>query len=105
MDEDWPAWFAGAELGRLDPTPGPSFSDSHHSLVTAEGGHGVVLASGFLASNACREGRLVAPFAKLMVETPGYVMSVVEEPTTAVIVKAFAAWITDTVQGSLPVKN
>lgn len=100
MDEDWPAWFAVAGLGGLDPTSGPSFSDSHHSLVTAEGGHGVVLASWFLASDARREGRLVAAFPELVIETPGYAMTAVEEPTTAVMVKAFAAWITDTVQGS-----
>jgi len=98
MDEDWPAWFAAADLGELDPTPGPSFSDSHHSLVTAEGGHGVVLASWFLASDARRQGTLVAPFPELVVEAPGYAMTVVEEPTTSVMVKAFAAWIEEQLQ-------
>lgn len=100
-DEDWHAWFTSVGLRNLDPTSGPTFSDCHHSLLTAEEGHGIALASWFLAADARQAGRLAAPFPELVLDTPVYTITTVEEPTTAAMIRAFTTWIENQVQETI----
>ncbi|MBT6203181.1 MAG: LysR family transcriptional regulator [Alphaproteobacteria bacterium] len=100
-DQDWAAWCTSHAVEHIDTAAGPSFSDAHHSLSTAEDGHGLVLASWLLASGARERGALVTPFPEHRLAVPGYVMTVILETTTSAMTQAFEAWI----QGFVPVRN
>jgi LysR family glycine cleavage system transcriptional activator len=59
---DWPMWLLVAGLEDIDPTQGPSFTDSALVIQAAAEGQGVALARGALAADDLAAGRLVKPF-------------------------------------------
>jgi len=59
---DWRLWLMAAGVKGVDPTRGPTFTDSGMVLQAAAEGQGVALARSVLASEDLASGRLVKPF-------------------------------------------
>jgi LysR family glycine cleavage system transcriptional activator len=60
--ESWKSWFEAAGLDWPEPTRGPAFSDSSHTMQAAIDGQGVALARSSLLGNDLRNGVLVRLF-------------------------------------------
>jgi LysR family transcriptional regulator, glycine cleavage system transcriptional activator len=60
--ESWKSWFEAAGLDWPEPTRGPAFSDSSHTMQAAIDGQGVALARSSLLGNDVRNGVLVRLF-------------------------------------------
>jgi len=61
--EPWQPWFRAAGLDWEEPSRGPAFSDSSHTLHAAVEGQGIALARISLLGNDLATGALVRPFA------------------------------------------
>lgn len=59
---DWRLWLLAAGVTDIDPTRGPTFTDSSMVIQAAVEGQGVALARSVLAANDLAAGRLVKPF-------------------------------------------
>jgi LysR family glycine cleavage system transcriptional activator len=59
---DWRLWLLAAGVTDIDPTRGPTFTDSSMVVQAAVEGQGVALARSVLAANDLAAGRLVRPF-------------------------------------------
>jgi LysR family glycine cleavage system transcriptional activator len=60
--ESWKSWFEAAGLDWPEPTRGPMFSDSSHTMQAAIDGQGIALARSSLLGNDIRNGVLVRLF-------------------------------------------
>jgi len=60
--ESWKSWFEAAGLDWPEPTRGPAFSDSSHTMQAAIDGQGIALARSSLLGNDVRNGVLIQPF-------------------------------------------
>jgi LysR family transcriptional regulator, glycine cleavage system transcriptional activator len=60
--ESWKSWFAAAGLDWPEPTRGPMFNDSSHTMQAAIDGQGVALARSSLLGSDVRNGVLVRLF-------------------------------------------
>jgi hypothetical protein len=60
--ESWKFWFEAAGLDWPEPTRGPMFSDSSHTMQAAIDGQGIALARSSLLGNDVRNGVLVRLF-------------------------------------------
>ena len=60
--ESWKTWFEEAGLDWPEPTRGPAFSDSSHTMQAAIDGQGIALARSSLLGNDVRNGVLVRLF-------------------------------------------
>jgi LysR family glycine cleavage system transcriptional activator len=60
--ESWKSWFEAAGLDWPEPTRGPMFSDSSHTMQAAIDGQGIALARSSLLGNDVRNGVLVRLF-------------------------------------------
>ena len=90
---DWRRWLLAAGVVGVDPSRGPSFTDSSMVLQAAVDGQGIALGRSALAADDLAAGRLVQPFAfTLPIEFAYYVIypdSHGERPKIA----AFRDWI------------
>jgi LysR family glycine cleavage system transcriptional activator len=59
---DWRLWLLAAGVEDIDPTRGPTFTDSSMVIQAAVEGQGVALARSVLAASDLAAGRLVKPF-------------------------------------------
>lgn len=59
---DWRLWLLAAGVKDIDPTRGPTFSDSSMVVQAAVEGQGVALARSVLSATDLAAGRLVKPF-------------------------------------------
>jgi len=60
--ESWKPWFAAAGLDWPEPTRGPMFSDTAHTMQAAVDGQGIALARSTLLGNDVHNGLLVRLF-------------------------------------------
>ncbi|MDQ6923248.1 MAG: LysR substrate-binding domain-containing protein, partial [Pseudomonadota bacterium] len=60
--ESWKSWFEAAGLDWPEPTRGPAFSDSSHTMQAAIDGQGIALARSSLLGNDVRNGVLIQLF-------------------------------------------
>jgi LysR family glycine cleavage system transcriptional activator len=60
--ESWESWFEAAGLDWPEPTRGPAFSDSAHTMQAAIDGQGIALARSSLLGNDVRNGVLIQLF-------------------------------------------
>jgi LysR family glycine cleavage system transcriptional activator len=60
--ESWKSWFEAAGLDWPEPTRGPMFSDSAHTMQAAIDGQGIALARSSLLGTDVRNGVLVRLF-------------------------------------------
>jgi LysR family glycine cleavage system transcriptional activator len=60
--ESWKSWFEAAGLDWPEPTRGPMFSDSSHTMQAAIDGQGIALARSSLLGSDVRNGVLVRLF-------------------------------------------
>jgi LysR family glycine cleavage system transcriptional activator len=60
--ESWQSWFEAAGLDWPEPTRGPMFNDSSHTMQAAIDGQGIALARSSLLGNDVRNGVLVRLF-------------------------------------------
>jgi len=60
--ESWKSWFEAAGLDWPEPTRGPMFSDSSHTMQAAIDGQGIALARSSLLGNDVHNGVLVRLF-------------------------------------------
>ena len=94
---NWKMWLQVAGGDRVDPDPGPHFSNSALAIEAAVGGQGVVLASTALVADDLAAGRLVCPFGDrftTQLNTAYYLVhqeSVARDPK----VTAFRDWLLD----------
>jgi LysR family glycine cleavage system transcriptional activator len=61
-DEPWEPWFRAAGLDWPEPSRGPMFNDSSHTMQAAAEGQGIALARESLLGNDLRTGALVPLF-------------------------------------------
>jgi LysR family glycine cleavage system transcriptional activator len=60
--ESWKSWFEAAGLDWPEPTRGPAFSDSSHTMQAAIDGQGIALARSSLLGNDVHNGVLIQLF-------------------------------------------
>jgi LysR family glycine cleavage system transcriptional activator len=95
--ESWKSWFEAAGLDWPEPTRGPMFSDSSHTMQAAIDGQGIALARSSLLGNDVHNGVLVRPF-DIVVSLPRkyflvYPPRLVDSPKLA----PFRQWLFDEV--------
>jgi LysR family transcriptional regulator, glycine cleavage system transcriptional activator len=93
MRQDWRMWLLAAGVKGVDPTRGPTFTNSAMCVQAAIDGEGVVLGRSALVAADLAAGRLVRPFAvRLPTE---YAYYVVHTPRAGELprVKAFVEWL------------
>jgi len=92
---DWPTWLRTAGATRVDPTRGPTFSDSSMLLAAAVGGQGVALGRSVLVADDLAAGRLVKPFNLSFPANAAYWVVAPPEAWERPKVKAFREWLLD----------
>ncbi|HEV2039758.1 MAG TPA: transcriptional regulator GcvA [Casimicrobiaceae bacterium] len=95
--ESWKSWFEAARLNWPEPTRGPMFSDSSHTMQAAIDGQGIALARSSLLGNDVHNGVLVRLF-DIVVSLPRkyflvYPPRLVDSPKLA----PFRQWLFDEV--------
>lgn len=95
--ESWKSWFEAADLDWPEPTRGPMFSDSSHTMQAAIDGQGIALARSSLLGNDVHNGVLVRLF-DIVVSLPRkyflvYPPRLVDSPKLA----PFRQWLFDEV--------
>ena len=95
--ESWKSWFEAAGLDWPEPTRGPMFSDSSHTMQAAIDGQGIALARSSLLGNDVHNGVLVRLF-DIVVSLPKkyflvYPPRLVDSPKLA----PFRQWLFDEV--------
>ena len=95
--ESWKSWFEAAGLDWPEPTRGPMFSDSSHTMQAAIDGQGIALARSSLLGNDVHNGVLVRLF-DVVVSLPSkyflvYPPRLVDSPRLA----PFREWLFDEV--------
>ena len=95
--ESWKSWFEAAGLDWPEPTRGPMFSDSSHTMQAAIDGQGIALARSSLLGNDVHNGVLVRLF-DIVVSLQGkyflvYPPRLVDSPKLA----PFREWLFDEV--------
>ena len=95
--ESWKSWFEAAGLDWPEPTRGPMFSDSSHTMQAAIDGQGIALARSSLLGNDVHNGVLVRLF-DIVVSLPRkyflvYPPRLVDSPKLA----PFRQWLFDEV--------
>jgi LysR family glycine cleavage system transcriptional activator len=98
----WKSWFAAAGVEPVEMLPGAHFSDPMLCLESVLAGHGVMLAWNLLASEALRDGRLVAPFGVKAATGLGYYLCTSAKRTPEQKVRNFARWLQSEVAASTP---
>jgi len=92
---NWNMWLKATGADRVDPNPGPHYSNSELAIEAAIGGQGVALSSTAMVADDLTTGRLVRPFGeqfKTQLETAYflvYLPEVQNEPKIA----AFRDWL------------
>ncbi|MBW0159201.1 transcriptional regulator GcvA [Sedimentimonas flavescens] len=89
---DWAGWFRAAGLDAA-PSGGSQFSQADHALDAAISGAGVALGRHTLASEALRNGQLVAPFAVALVARESYRYLCAPEAESRTPVRTFLDWL------------
>jgi LysR family transcriptional regulator, glycine cleavage system transcriptional activator len=69
------------------------FSDNVLCLEAAARGQGVAIGDNFLAANHLSEGRLMKPFASVMLSRNAYYLLISEDAASCPAVMAFRAWL------------
>jgi LysR family transcriptional regulator, glycine cleavage system transcriptional activator len=95
--ESWTSWFEAAGLDWPEPTRGPMFSDSSHTMQAAIDGQGIALARSSLLGNDVHNGVLIQLF-DIIVPLPKkyflvYPRRLVDSPKLA----PFRQWLFDEV--------
>jgi LysR family glycine cleavage system transcriptional activator len=96
--ESWKSWFEAAGLDWPEPTRGPAFSDSSHTMQAAIDGQGIALARSSLLGNDVHNGVLIQLF-DIVVPLPKkyflvYPPRLVDSPKLA----PFRQWLFDEVR-------
>jgi LysR family glycine cleavage system transcriptional activator len=90
---DWPTWLRTAGASRVDPTRGPTFSDSSMLLQAAIDGQGVALGRSVLVSDDLAAGRLVKPFTLTFPANAAYWLVAPSEAWDRPKIKSFREWL------------
>lgn len=91
--QDWPAWFAAADMAEAIPARGPVFDASLTMVQAALAGEGVALAPPSMFARDLADGRLIQPFA-VTVETGAYWLATIRGKPPTPALAAFRTWIT-----------
>lgn len=90
---DWPLWFAAANVDPIDVSRGPQFDQTSMVIDAAVEGQGVALARRVLAARDMIAGRLIRPFDITLPAPYGYFIvcqkSVAEQPK----ITRFREWL------------
>lgn len=88
----WEAWSANMNIAPLEPH-GPRFSQADHAMDAALAGIGVALGRRALVIKDLAEGRLVAPYGKVLMTGARFRFLCLEGNQTRPQIAAFEAWI------------
>jgi LysR family glycine cleavage system transcriptional activator len=91
--EMWKPWFEAAGLDREEPSRGPIFSDSSHTLHAAVEGQGIALARVSLLGNDLATGALVRPFAIEIASAKSHYLVYPPRLRDAPKVRLFREWL------------
>ncbi|HSN21724.1 MAG TPA: transcriptional regulator GcvA [Usitatibacter sp.] len=91
--EPWKPWFEAAGLDREEPTRGPIFSDSSHTLHAAIEGQGIALARISLLGNDLVTGALVRPFDIEIPSAKGHYLVYPQRLASAPKILLFREWL------------
>lgn len=90
---DWQAWFRAMGTNPPDQSSGPRFSQADHAVDAALTGIGVALGRRALVIKDLAEGRLVAPFGKVLATGARFRFLCPEGAETRPQVAAFREWM------------
>lgn len=100
----WEAWFASLGLPPIVPH-GPSFSQADHAMDAALAGIGVALGRRALVIKDIAEGRLVAPYGKVLMTGARFRFLCLEGAETRPQIAAFEAWILREIAKTAPIAD
>ncbi len=95
---DWRMWLVAAGVEGVDPTRGPSFTDSSLVVQAAIEGQGVALGRSALAAADLAAGRLVKPFDFSLPAAWAYYVVCPEVTAERPKITAFRDWLMDEAQ-------
>ncbi|MDJ0955391.1 MAG: transcriptional regulator GcvA [Arenicellales bacterium] len=96
---EWGTWLLSAGVKDIDPTRGPTFTDSSMLIQAAVAGQGVALARGALAADDLASGALVRPFTLSLPVEYAYYIVCPEETADRPKVAAFREWLLQEARG------
>lgn len=105
LPDSWKRWLLAAGVEDVDPTPGPTYSDSSHLVQAAVEGQGVALARSVLAEAELRAGRLVRLFDQPLPSEFAYYLVYPETSAALPKVAAFRAWILEESGAAEPIES
>ncbi len=100
MRIDWRMWLVAAGVDDVDPSGGPSFTDSSMLVQAAVEGQGVALARSALAADDLAAGRLVKPFDISLPSEAAYYVVCPEAASERPKIAAFRAWLVAEAEGA-----
>jgi LysR family transcriptional regulator, glycine cleavage system transcriptional activator len=94
-DSTWATWFEAAGVGGVDVSHGLRFNSADHAIDATVEGAGMLLTYEFLAADALRTGRLVAPFPLTLRSGRAYCFVCPRKHENRPKVRAFRTWVKD----------
>jgi DNA-binding transcriptional LysR family regulator len=92
---DWGTWLAAHGLADLRPGATLRFDSYEQMIAAALSGQGVGMGIGRLVAGLIEEGRLVAPFSRMIASPRAYYIVLSQLTGTRPHVKAFVDWLVD----------
>lgn len=90
---EWRTWLLSAGVDNVDPTRGPTFTDSSMLIQAAVAGQGVALARGALAADDLASGALIRPFTLSLPVEYAYYIVCPEDTADRPKIAAFREWL------------
>ncbi len=100
----WEGWFEAMGVAPITPH-GPRFSQADHAIDAALAGIGVVLGRRAVVIKDLAEGRLVAPYGKVLMTGARFRFLCLEGAQKRPQIAAFEAWILREIEKTAPVAN
>ena len=93
MLEDWRMWLLAADVGDVDPTRGPWYTQANLVIQAAMAGEGVALGRSVLVADELAAGRLVKPFDVSLPAEYAYYVVYPQVAAGRPKVRAFRDWL------------
>lgn len=89
----WSDWLASVQHSRVVPAESLELEHLYFALQAALDGLGMTIGYSSLVASDIEDGRLVAPFGPLTVQSPGYFIIIREERRHDPLLKTFCDWL------------
>jgi LysR family glycine cleavage system transcriptional activator len=89
----WNDWLASVQHSRVVPAESLELEHLYFALQAALDGLGMTIGYSSLVASDIEDGRLLAPFGPLTVQSPGYFLIIREERRHDRLLKTFCDWL------------